>query len=104
MCAVPIIPAPDGSARRTLTDPDGVPVAHYTHAERDGRVVADLLELELPVERALPVILAELRGMRVAGPRRWAARCSPPAPLPAGTPTCTRTTCASGPRSWPASS
>ncbi len=68
MCAVPIIPAPDGSARRTLTDPDGVPVAHYTHAERDGRVVADLLELELPVERALPVILAELRGMRVAGP------------------------------------
>ena len=65
---MPIVTAPDGSARRTLTDPDGVPLAHYTHAERDGRVVADLFELEVPVERALPAILAELRGTRVAGP------------------------------------
>ena len=64
---MPIIPAPDGSERRTLTDADGVALAHYAHAERDGRVVADLFELEVPVERALPLILAELRGMRVAG-------------------------------------
>ena len=64
---MPIITAPDGSERRTLTDAKGVALAHYTPAERDGRVVADLFELEVPIERALPVILAELRGMRVAG-------------------------------------
>jgi hypothetical protein len=65
---VPIIPAADGSGRRTLTDADGVPLARYTHAERDGRVVADQFELEVPLDRALPVITQELVGMRVAGP------------------------------------
>jgi ribosomal protein S18 acetylase RimI-like enzyme len=67
MSTVPIIPAPDGSARRTLTDADGVPLARYTHAERDGGVVADQLELEVPLERAVPVLIRALEGMRVSG-------------------------------------
>ena len=54
--------------RRTLTDTDGTPIATYTDVERDGRRVADLLELEVPVERALQPILGQLKGYRVAGP------------------------------------
>jgi hypothetical protein len=68
MSPVPIVPAPDGSARRTLTDADGVPIARFTHAERDGRAVAAELELQAPLERALPVIRRALEGMRVSGP------------------------------------
>ena len=64
---MPVIPDPDLPERRTLTDADGVPLARFTQVERDGRLVADLFELEVPVERALPVVTAELRGMRVAG-------------------------------------
>ena len=54
--------------RRTLTDADGTVIATFTDVERDGRRVADLLELEVPVERALAPILAQLQGFRVAGP------------------------------------
>jgi hypothetical protein len=54
--------------RRALTDTDGTLVATYADVERDGRRVADLLELEVPVERAVQPILAELQGYRVAGP------------------------------------
>jgi hypothetical protein len=67
MLAVPIVPDLDRAERRTLADANGTPLARFVHAERDGRVVADLFELEVPVERALPVVLDELRGRRVAG-------------------------------------
>jgi hypothetical protein len=68
MSGVPIVPHPEHSERRTLVDPDGLPIARFVHVHRDGRVIADLLELEVPVERALPLVLTELRGRRVAGP------------------------------------
>jgi GNAT superfamily N-acetyltransferase len=67
MLTMPVVPDLDRPERRKLVDADGVPLARFVHVERDGRVVADLFELEVPVERALPTILAELRGMRVAG-------------------------------------
>jgi GNAT superfamily N-acetyltransferase len=54
--------------RRTLADADGTPIATFSDVERDGRRVADLLELEVPVERALAPILEQLKGYRVAGP------------------------------------
>lgn len=64
---MPVVPDLDRPERRKLVDADGMPLARFVHVERDGRAVADLFELEVPVERALPAILAELRGMRVAG-------------------------------------
>jgi GNAT superfamily N-acetyltransferase len=67
MYVMPVVPDLDRPERRKLVDADGVPVARFVHVERDGRLVADLFELEVPVERALPTILADLRGMRVAG-------------------------------------
>jgi GNAT superfamily N-acetyltransferase len=54
--------------RTMLTDTDGTPIATFDDIERDGRRVADLLELEVPVERAVRPILAQLKGYRVAGP------------------------------------
>jgi GNAT superfamily N-acetyltransferase len=54
--------------RSTLTDSDGTPIATFADVERDGRRIADLLELEVPVERALQPILDQLKGYRVAGP------------------------------------
>ena len=54
--------------RRTLTDADGTVIDTFADVERDGRRVADLLELEVPVERALQPILDQLQGFRVAGP------------------------------------
>jgi hypothetical protein len=65
---VPIVGDIDRRERRTLVDENGLPLARYVHVERDGRAIADLLELEVPVERALPYITTELRGMRIAGP------------------------------------
>ena len=56
---MPVIPDPDLPERRTLTDADGVPLARFTHVERHGRTVADRFELQVPVQRALPVIAAE---------------------------------------------
>jgi GNAT superfamily N-acetyltransferase len=49
---------------RFLHDDDGTPIARYLDV---GRGTADLIEPTVPVERALPVVLRELRGMRVAG-------------------------------------
>jgi hypothetical protein len=60
-----MIPMP---SRSTLRDTDGTVIATYTDVERDGRRVADLLELEVPVERAVQPILDQLQGHRVAGP------------------------------------
>jgi GNAT superfamily N-acetyltransferase len=68
MHQVPIVEDPEYSERRTLVDADGLPIARFVHVERDARPVADLFELEVPVERAVPFVLAEMRGMRVAGP------------------------------------
>jgi hypothetical protein len=67
MHPMPVVPDLDRPERRKLVDADGLPLARFVRDARDGRVVADLFELEVPVERALPTILAELRGMRVAG-------------------------------------
>jgi GNAT superfamily N-acetyltransferase len=53
--------------RSTLTDADGTPIATYIPRRRDNRDVADYLELEVDLERAVPVILARLRGYRIAG-------------------------------------
>ena len=55
------------NAARSI-DEDGLPLARFVHVERDGRAIADLFELEVPVERALPYVLRELRGTRIAGP------------------------------------
>jgi hypothetical protein len=68
MQEVPIVEDPEHSERRTLVDADGLPIARFVHAERDGRPLADLVVLAVPVERALPHVLSELRGTRVAGP------------------------------------
>src|SRR6185436_2235409 len=67
MVGMPIVPDPEHAERHTLVDPDGIPLARYVHVLRDGRVVADLFELEVPVQRALPYVLAELRDTRIAG-------------------------------------
>jgi hypothetical protein len=67
MVGMPIVPDPEHPERHTLVDPDGIPLARYVHVLRDGRVVADLFELEVPVKRALPYVLAELRDTRIAG-------------------------------------
>jgi GNAT superfamily N-acetyltransferase len=67
MLGVPIVGDIDRPERRTLVDENGLSVARYLHAERDGRAIADLLELDVPVARALPYITRELRGMRIAG-------------------------------------
>ncbi|WP_157591939.1 GNAT family N-acetyltransferase [Solirubrobacter soli] len=64
---MPIVGDIDRPERRTLVDENGRSVARYVHVERDGRPIADLLALDVPVERALPYITRELRGMRVAG-------------------------------------
>ena len=64
---MPVVSDPDHPHRRTLVDADGLPLAHFTHVERDDRPVASRVVLEVPVERAVPFVLAELRGMRVAG-------------------------------------
>jgi GNAT superfamily N-acetyltransferase len=67
MHVMPVVGDLERPERRKLVDADGLPLARFVHDARDGRVVADLFELEVPVQRALPTILSELRGMRVAG-------------------------------------
>ncbi len=64
---MPVVEDLSRPERRTLVDADGVPLARFILVERDGRRVADVFELEVPIERALPTILAELGDMRVAG-------------------------------------
>ncbi len=52
-----------------LLDAAGAPVGHYDHSERNGQVYADLFEREpgVSAEHAAAAILADLRGMRIAG-------------------------------------
>jgi hypothetical protein len=68
MRTVPIVGDIDHPERRTLIDENGLPIARFIRAQRDGRTIADLLELEVPVERALPYVADELKGMRIGGP------------------------------------
>jgi hypothetical protein len=49
---------------RSLHDDDGTPIARYLHSTGS----ADLVEPTAPVERAVPVMLRQWRGMRVGGP------------------------------------
>ncbi len=67
MGSMPVLADPDRPEWRTLIDGAAEPLASFLAVERDGKRVADLLELDVPVERALPAILAELRGWRIAG-------------------------------------
>jgi GNAT superfamily N-acetyltransferase len=64
---VPVVDGPDG--RRLLLDAEGAPVGSYDHDERGGAVYADLFTREPGVspERAAAAVLADLRGMRIAG-------------------------------------
>ena len=64
---MPVVPDPVRPNYRTLVDSYGVPLARFLYAEREGNTIAELFELEAPLERAVPVILDELRGWRVAG-------------------------------------
>jgi hypothetical protein len=68
MRTVPIVGDIDHPERRTLTDEHGAPIARFVHVERDGRIIADLLTLEVPVDRALAYVVKELAGMRIAAP------------------------------------
>jgi len=43
-------------------------IARYDDAERGGNRVADWVELLVPVKRAVPVFMRELRGYRIAAP------------------------------------
>jgi GNAT superfamily N-acetyltransferase len=49
---------------RSLLDDGGTVIARYLDV---GRGTADLIKPTVPVEQALPVVLRELRGMRVGG-------------------------------------
>ncbi len=80
---MPVVEDLDRPERRTLVDADGLPLARFILVERDGRELADLFELEVPVERALPTILAELTDMRVAGSEALGRPWWPPAAIPA---------------------
>ena len=61
-----------------------MPLARFVHVERDGRVVADLFELEVPVRACAPGRAApSCAAARIAGRRRSGARWWPPAGAPA---------------------
>jgi GNAT superfamily N-acetyltransferase len=55
--------------RKVLLDAAGIPVGRYERLERDGAVYADMFAREsgVAVERVAETVLAELRGMRIAG-------------------------------------
>jgi RimJ/RimL family protein N-acetyltransferase len=58
-----------GPAGRVLLDGAGRPVARYDAGVRDGISIADLFDREpgVTAEQAAAVVLAELRGMKIAG-------------------------------------
>src|SRR4051794_30353195 len=64
---MPLRPDPARPGWLTLVDGLGRPVGAFLRAERDDRALADLFELTTAVDAAVPVILRELRGWRVAG-------------------------------------
>ena len=58
-----------GPAGRVLLDAAGAPIGRYDHGERDGVPIADLFDREpgVTAEQAAAAVLAELRGMKIAG-------------------------------------
>jgi GNAT superfamily N-acetyltransferase len=64
---MPLRPDPDRPGWLTLTDLHGTAVGAFLRGERDGRPLADLFERETTPEDAVPAILIELRGWRIAG-------------------------------------
>jgi ribosomal protein S18 acetylase RimI-like enzyme len=58
-----------GPNGRVLLDAAGAPIGRYDHQQREQHVVADLFEREPGVgaQEAAAAVLAELRGMRIAG-------------------------------------
>jgi hypothetical protein len=65
---VPIVGDIDHPERCSLIDENGLAVARFVRVHRNGRDIADLLELEVPTARALPYVIDELAGMRIGGP------------------------------------
>jgi GNAT superfamily N-acetyltransferase len=63
---MPIAADPGRPSGRVLLDDGGDRIASFEESERDGRRVADLLELEVSPELALDVVRAELAGWRVS--------------------------------------
>jgi GNAT superfamily N-acetyltransferase len=63
---MPLRPDPDRPGWLTLTDAHGAEVGTFLRGERDGRPLADLFERDTTPEDAVPAILAELRGWRIA--------------------------------------
>jgi hypothetical protein len=63
---MPLRPDPARPGWLTLLDGRGRPVGSFLRAERDGRPLADLFEAAIAPDEAVPAILAELRGWRVA--------------------------------------
>jgi hypothetical protein len=67
MRPVPVVEGPGD--RRVLLDAAGAPIGRYDHDERHGVVYADLFLREpgVSAERAAATVLADLKGMRIAG-------------------------------------
>lgn len=63
---MPTRPDPTRPDWRLLLDAAGTPLGRFLEREREHRRVAEALELDVGVERALPTLLDELRGWRVA--------------------------------------
>ena len=67
---MPVVDDPSRApAGRVLLDAAGTPIARYDHALRGDVPIADLLEREpgVSADRAAAAVLAELRGMKIAG-------------------------------------
>src|SRR4051794_35682128 len=64
---MPLLPDPARRDHRLLTDADGRTIGAFVPSERDGRPLADLFERAVAPEAAVPAILAELPGWRIAG-------------------------------------
>src|SRR5690242_4643374 len=64
---MPLRPEPGRPGWLTLLDEDRRPVGTFLRAERDGRPLADLFEVATTLDAAVPAILRELAGWRIAG-------------------------------------
>jgi ribosomal protein S18 acetylase RimI-like enzyme len=66
---MPIQPDPDRPDWRVLVDAEGAEIGAFLHVEREDPQVADLFEPapDLPLERVVDAILADLGGWRIAG-------------------------------------
>jgi hypothetical protein len=64
---MPLLPDPARSGHHLLTDAHGRTIGAFLPGERDGRPLADLFERAVSPEDAVPAIMAELPGWRIAG-------------------------------------